>query len=50
MVMLNHASWTNNKKYNTETKSGSDGDRATFNGKKIEDLSSEEMALYYSDL
>jgi hypothetical protein len=48
MIMMNHAAWVNGKRHDVQSKSERRVDEsAVFNGKKLEDLNSDEMAGYY---
>ena len=45
MMMLNHASWKNNKQSNKTT--AQPDEEAVYRGKPLDKLNSEEMQAYY---
>jgi hypothetical protein len=46
IILLNHASWVNNKRYETPDK---EEDRPVHNGKKVDEMNSDELLGYYGD-
>jgi hypothetical protein len=50
IVMLNHAAWVNGKRMERRTGTGSKEDsEIVYNGKRLEELNSDELTAYYGD-
>ncbi len=54
IVMMNHAAYINNKRLESRSKNRQTEEHSSseivMNGKKLEELTSEEQMRYYSDL
>jgi hypothetical protein len=45
IIMLNHASWVNGKRYETDKETEESGSK--FNGKRVEEMNTDEWGKYY---